>query len=278
MSTVDKETFAYWVTNPHDVGAGNLAQLEATAKAFPYCQVAYTLLAKVATDANSARKDEFISLAAIHSLNRGALRRLVENEFGWTESLLNRLNDFSLSRYESRDNATPYGIEKPISLVRFDDRFTTNDLTERKLPKEAPIPEELPLDDTAASEKVIEEELTHKRLKVVPTPAIELLPSTNPKESERRKQQEIIEAFIKNDPRIGPIRPNKDDADNQPVDLSHRTQHSSLDALATESFAKILVNQGKIEKAIDIYEKLILKNPKKKDYFAKKILELDPTR
>lgn len=278
MSTVDKETFAYWVTNPHDIGAGNMAQLEATAKAFPYCQITYSLLAKVATDATSSRKDELVSLAAIHSLNRGSLRRLVENEFDWTESLLNRLNDFSLSRYESRDNAAPYGYEKPISLVRFDDRFTSNEFTDRETIKEINQSEELPLDDTAASEKVIEEELTHKRLKIVPTPAIELIPSPNPKDTERRKQQEIIEAFIKNDPRIGPIRANKDDPGIQPVDLSHRTQAVSSNGLTTESFAKILVIQGKTDKAIEIYEKLILKNPKKKDYFAGKISELNPNR
>jgi tetratricopeptide (TPR) repeat protein len=278
MSTVDKETFAYWVTNPLDIGIGNMAQLEATAKAFPYCQITYSLLAKVATEAGSPRKDELVSLAAIHSLNRGSLRRLVENEFGWTESLLNRLNDFSLSRYESRDNAAPYGYEKPISLVRFDDRFTSNDLIDKEQTPEPSLTEELPLDDTAASEKVIEEELTHKRLKVLPTPAIELIPLNNPKDNERRKQQEIIEAFIKNDPRIGPIRTNKNDPGNQPVDLSHRTQAVSLDGLTTESIAKILVNQGKTDKAIKIYEKLILKNPKKKGYFTGKISELDPNR
>lgn len=35
-----------------------------------------------------------------------------------------------------------------------------------------------------------------------------------------------------------------------------------------------MIKQGKIDKAIDIYEKLILKYPQKKAYFAEKIENL----
>lgn len=275
MSTVDKETFAYWVTHPHDIGPSNLSRLESTLKAFPYCQITHSLIAKLSSDTNSPQAHKYISLAAIHTLNRGALRRLVENEFIWSESLLNRLVDLPL-RSSSRENATPYGNDNPISLIRFEDRFAkNNDTSENDEPHEVPVPEILQMDETVANEKAIEEELTHKRLKVAPIPVIELLPLPTPKEDERRKQQEIIEAFIKNDPRIGPIRPSPNEPVNEPLDLSSRAKNVPVDGLTTESFAKILVKQGKNDKAIEIYEKLIVKNPKKKDYFAEKIAELN---
>jgi tetratricopeptide (TPR) repeat protein len=274
MSSVDKETFAYWVTHPHDIGASNLSRLEATAQAYPYCQITHSLIAKVGSDSNSPQIHKYISLAAVHTLNRGALRRLVENEFVWSESLLNRLNDLPLGRSVSRDTAAPYGNDKPISLIRFEDRFAKSpEPGERPEPLERQ-PEVLPMDETVASEKAIEEDLTHKRLIVAPIPAIELLPLPIPKENERRKQQEIIENFIKNDPRIGPIRVKGEEAEKEPVDLSSRAKVLPTDGLATESFAKILIRQGKLDKAIDIYEKLMLKNPKKNDYFAEKIAEL----
>lgn len=274
MTTVDKETFAYWVTHPNDIGATNLGSLEATAQAFPYCQITYSLIAKVGSDIKSPKTPKYISLAAINTLNRSALRRLVENEFAWSESLLNRLTDLPFGKQNTRDTAAPYGNDKPISLIRFEDRFAKNlEPNERIETSELKIKEELQMDESVATEKAIEEELTHKRPITNKIPVIELLPLPSPKDDERRKQQQIIEAFIKNDPRIGPIR-NKPGEEIETVDLSVRTKMAPSEGLATESFAKILIKQGKKEKAIEVYEKLMLKNPKKTDYFAKIITDL----
>ena len=44
--------------------------------------------------------------------------------------------------------------------------------------------------------------------------------------------------------------------------------------LASENLANILVQQGKIKKAIKIYEHLILKIPEKKAYFVSQIEKL----
>ncbi len=43
------------------------------------------------------------------------------------------------------------------------------------------------------------------------------------------------------------------------------------DEMVTETLAGIMINQGKLEKAIDIYHKLIWKFPQKKSYFAAQI-------
>lgn len=272
MDKVDKETFAYWVTHPQDIGSGNLLRLEETTKAFPYCQISYALLAKAAAESGSSRLTELVPLAAAHTLNRGALRRLVENESAWSGALLDRLTELPQSRNGSRDRATPYGHGKPIALVRFEDRFAQASAP-TELP-EAVRPETPPVDETVLSEKSLETALTHKRLKPTPIPAIELLPLPTPRADERRRQQEIIEAFIRKDPSIGPIRLNADTPEPEAKDLTHRTQGAVLGGLVTESFAKILVKQGKKDKAMDIYEKLKLKNPEKSDYFAQKIEEL----
>ena len=271
MHTIDKETFTYWVTHPHDLGLGDQPRLEYLVEHFPYCQLGHSLLAKSASQTERAAT-EVIPRAAVYALNRGALRRLVENEFEWSGSLLNRLADMPYGRSNSRKGVTPYGHEKPISLIRFESRFAaTDESTLVPDPKEADF---LPVDDSVMAEKVIEEELTHKRLKAVPFPGIELIPRPEKRPDERQKQQEIIENFIKNDPRIGPIRANATEP-GEVEDLSARQPAPSFDGLATESFARILTKQGKNEKAISIYEKLILKFPEKKDYFAEKIAELN---
>ncbi len=46
------------------------------------------------------------------------------------------------------------------------------------------------------------------------------------------------------------------------------------DEILTETMAEVLVQQGKMEKAIEVYEKLSLSNPSKNAYFAAKIEHL----
>ncbi|KAA0991646.1 hypothetical protein [Dyadobacter aurulentus] len=91
------------------------------------------------------------------------------------------------------------------------------------------------------------------------------------KSEEQRRQQQIIQGFMKKNPRI-----NRQDNNLDPIeiDLSGRVAESWEGSIETEAFAKILIRQGKIEKAIDIYQKLILKKPEKRNYFAKKLSEL----
>lgn len=84
-------------------------------------------------------------------------------------------------------------------------------------------------------------------------------------------QQEIIERFIQNNPKIVPDDDEAREATNN--DLSLQSVEMK-DDFATENLAQILAKQGKRDKAIEIYEKLILKNPRKKSYFASRISEL----
>ena len=80
-------------------------------------------------------------------------------------------------------------------------------------------------------------------------------------------QNQIISDFIKNKP----IIKTKKDDDNL-KDLS-KLKINKI-SFSTENMAKILTKQEKYLEAIQIYEKLISKNSKKKIYFAKKIKEL----
>ena len=82
-------------------------------------------------------------------------------------------------------------------------------------------------------------------------------------------QNFIIDDFIKNDPKIK----RKKKFDKKVIDLS-KNKNNILD-FKSENLAKIFIKQNKPNKAIKIYKKLILKNSKKKAYFAKKIKELN---
>ena len=81
---------------------------------------------------------------------------------------------------------------------------------------------------------------------------------------------DIIDSFLAHDNlAIGPAQTS----DNE-IDLS-ATASLIGDDLATESLAQIFVEQGHYGKAIEIYQQLSLKFPKKSAYFARLIEEIN---
>jgi tetratricopeptide (TPR) repeat protein len=215
MAIIDKDTFSQLVKRPHAVGADVIPQLEATIKAFPFCQISYSLLAKASSLTSAEKLDETRPRAAAYALSRVALQQLVEND---TE------------RYDASVN-----IEEVIEAQ------------DKAIPQNG--------EDILIS--IVEQEIT---------------PQQAQKSEEQRRQQQIIEGFMKKNPRI-----QRQDNNLEPVsiDLSGRVAESGSGSIETEAFAKILIRQGKIEKAIDLYQKLILKKPEKRNYFAKKLSELN---
>ncbi|MEO6287104.1 MAG: hypothetical protein ABIN80_08720 [Dyadobacter sp.] len=214
MAIIDKDTFSQLVKRPHAVGTDVIPQLEATIKAFPFCQISYSLLAKASSLTSAEKLDETRPRAAAYALSRVALQQLVEND---TE------------RYDASVN-----IEEVIEAQ------------DKAIPQNG--------EDILIS--IVEQEIT---------------PQQAQRSEEQRRQQQIIEGFMKKNPRI-----QRQDNNLEPVsiDLSGRVAESGSGSIETEAFAKILIRQGKIEKAIDLYQKLILKKPEKRNYFAKKLSEL----
>ncbi len=87
-----------------------------------------------------------------------------------------------------------------------------------------------------------------------------------------RLQNTIIDEFIHASPSISKL---KDEPGTLP-DLSKSTTDFD-NSLASENLAIILEKQGKYDKAVNIYEQLMLKIPEKKAYFANRIEKIKNT-
>ena len=86
----------------------------------------------------------------------------------------------------------------------------------------------------------------------------------------KRKEEEIIEKFIREEPQIHPPSPDK-------LDMENKARKSAEDPndLVSETLAAIYTDQMLFHKAIDTYQKLSLKFPEKRAYFADQISELE---
>lgn len=85
-----------------------------------------------------------------------------------------------------------------------------------------------------------------------------------------KKTDTIIERFIREEPIIQ--APSAENLNNE--NMARQSAEDNY-VFVTETLANIYVNQGLSQKAIAVFEKLILKYPEKKSYFANRIQKLE---
>ena len=96
-----------------------------------------------------------------------------------------------------------------------------------------------------------------------------------PAAPEQPSTVDLINNFLKRQPRL--TRPAMlPPAATHQADLSVRSTRAEPD-LVSENLARIFVRQGKTARAIEIYEKLMVKQPEKMAYFTSQIQSLQPS-
>lgn len=124
------------------------------------------------------------------------------------------------------------------------------------------------------SKEKSEEEISQKSFLewIEATKVEKIKPALNAQQEERfkfrQKAELLIDQFIQNQPKIKPKTEFY-----SPENMARKSIEDS-EEIVTETLAKIYFKQGNVTKAKSIYNKLILKNPEKKSYFASLIKEM----
>ena len=180
--------------------------------------------------------------------------------------------------------AEPDVVVSPTPAQETAGEATETEASETVASEEESAPEEEAPKSTNGSEDMISElekdlaeikakkRLLAKMLEQNETKEKTQAPSAQKKTAKRCKknQSELIEKFIKNEPQMDKQKLLSDENSPAQVDLATKNLKST-DTFYTETLAKLMVKQKKYKKAIEIYEKLGLKFPEKRAYFASQI-------
>lgn len=270
--------------------SSDLELLEETVQVYPYFQIAHTLIAKVHHELQTAAASQKLSTAAIRVLNRGRLKEIIEtdtffesnfstvsssNDIGEEQNHPDQQDDFltetpnSVEEPETTSSVKPEGKEEIYQEI--EQNIRNLQLTREKLGLNEPSEQEPTSTnepDSFTSEPTAEQPASEEPKNLETVEYIEEIAKREEKQitAVQKQQQEIIDNFIANAPKIQRMKLQAEPEDKQ-EDLSKK--HGELNnELLTENLASIMAKQGKTQKAIDIYQKLIWKNPEKKAYFV----------
>jgi len=294
---LNKDTFIKLVKEPDSISVAELASLDEVLKSFSFCNTANILVAKGNFDKGSMFSNQKVKRAALFAPSREVLKKLihakttslpeptqniasttsssatlkVENESLVLESIPNRVKEVYEQLEELKNHIIDEkSIDQEVLVVSSFDTSAGNEILDSIIAEKKTFEgsdnssqplkfyvhsREFGKDIRKAQVDLISEYLAYRSAKVVEVPDLET-------------QNQIIQKFITDAPQLS--KPAAMPLPIANVDLSKKSTTEDFE-LVTETFANILVKQEKYKKAIEAYEKLILKYPDKSTYFAEKI-------
>lgn len=166
------------------------------------------------------------------------------------------------------DDLLPYSFRWWLYKTRLNHADNYQPFASVKLPKPQPKQIDFGKLDEAVLEQQIKQNIIHfqdPEAKLSDQVKNRPIEPTAPKRTDT-----IIDRFIKEEPIIQPPLAEKLNTEN----MARQSAEDNY-VLVTETLANIYIEQGLIQKSIEVFKKLILKFPEKKSYFATRIEELE---
>lgn len=214
---------------------------------FPYFQVPHVLAARYEYHKNDGAHIPSLGQAAVTSPDRVWLKNFIEKSKSDQPNNTNKLAGEDLLP-ESKAKE-PSMAEQTQKLIKLDEglKGISQEIDEKiNIPQtKTRVRRQIPSDDLMETIKRREKK--------------EIL------DDKKKEQIDLIKAFSKKSIKLATIK--EIEANKNTENLAAESTKIS-DKLISETFAKILASQGKFKMATEIYQKLILKFPDKRAYFA----------
>jgi tetratricopeptide (TPR) repeat protein len=311
MAGFDKHSLLHLMSYPSEISDKELDELNEITENYPYFQLGHALIAKAKHDKQTPGAHQALTHAAIYVPNRSLLRSLFyedlkidytsptvsseDDETNGNEAIQNTDQSNSIDSHEDHSakettQHAPETYDPPLDhedaeddseqAIESDEVYNELEENLRKLRENKN--QFSGGEDAEDKKKIVDEPVqpnhTDSSSSDNKTPSVapilmELVDTSSevnqPIDYGNPEQNELIDRFINFSGgerfKIKETEPHEDE-----YDLSLEGAHIN-DDLITENLADIYRRQGKKEKAIEIYHKLIWKFPHKKAYFAEMI-------
>ncbi len=267
---MDIQHFFSLVSNPGATSEADTMLLQRLIKDYPYFSTAHLLLLHNLKSQKDASFDHSLQSSALYVNDRKVLFNMINN-LSVIEATAT--HETASQSKENTDTSAEFQLEdtKPILEVTESDSMLTESVTNPVIE----IGEPLQIDYSDESVRVIEFDLSASENMAEDNPSQNLIDNflsniSADKDSELpsdNEKQTLIDKFITENPVFSV---NKLDLSDERVDISTSSIVED-EEVVSETLARVYETQRLYDKAIVIYEKLILKFPEKSAYFASQI-------
>ncbi|MBC8320035.1 MAG: hypothetical protein H8E34_04860 [Bacteroidetes bacterium] len=242
---MNKDEFIEYLQHPEKLNAESVTDLNGLIGEFPYCQSARILLTVNLFKEKNVRYDSELKTTAVYVSNRGLLRKHIERQN--TENIKVFLPDDDVDKQNESKQKT--------------EEKTKTDSEIKPKTEEPKIKVENEATSFAEVKNIINRHI--HELEVENELKLKNKSGTKKASKSVKAKNELIDEFIQKEPSIS--RPK-----TQFFDPVNKAKESVVDNenIVSETLANILYDQGHLQKAIKIYQKLSLKFPEKSIYFA----------
>ena len=222
---MNKEKLISLISNPNLIDKEDNLVLNDITQQYPYFSISHILLSKGLLNTESVRYNRKLKKAALHSIDRTQLFKLITHN--------------SVVKVENK--------ERQIDIINLEDSPVNQEIEDK-------LNIGTPLEFNENEEHSFSQWLALTKLKKID------------RDEEKKEEIDLIDNFIESNPIIKAEK-NKFFSPNE----SAKTSLIEKDELVTETLARVYLEQGHLDKAIEAYKKLSLKYPKKSSFFADQI-------